>query len=130
MFDFTDRLVTYEHAALLKQLGFQQKETNSGYHTTEMVYGIDADENGDHHICHRYPACYEFDRHICAPTQNVARRWIKEMYHLDIFVESGGNSDYNVRVHGKWLGTGYKTYDDAMEDGIDFILVKKIYNDI
>ena len=83
----TEDYVSFEVASLLKDKGFPQKMKNSGYFATEMVYGITELEDGTHHLCHQYPACYDFDNHICAPTLQMAMKWLREVHNLVIQIE-------------------------------------------
>ena len=79
--------VSFETADLMRMKGFPQKRENSGYYATEMVYGITEQDDGTHHLCHQYPACYHFDDHICAPTLQMAMKWLREMYKCCIVID-------------------------------------------
>lgn len=124
--------VSFETARLLKEKGFQQKEDNSGYHTTEMVYGINADEEGNHHFAHRYPAgVYNFDGYICAPTLQMATRWLREVHHVHVEVSYYWNEGHyyfslistrDGDGKNRYFSQSYDTYEDAVEAGITICL--------
>ena len=141
----TEDYVSFEVASLLKDKGFSQKMKNSGYFATEMVYGITELEDGTHHLCHQYPACYDFDNHICAPTIQMAMKWLREVHDLHIMVNCVGKVNYDpiiqrfdvkdFEVDGVEVGTtkliggkyvnvrrGFKTYELACEAAIKYCL--------
>lgn len=79
--------VSFETADLMRNKGFPQKRENSGYYATEMVYGITEQDDGTHHLCHQYPACYHFDDHICAPTLQMAMKWLRKEHNIYISID-------------------------------------------
>ena len=135
----TEDYVSFEVASLLKDRGFPQKMKNSGYFATEMVYGITELEDGTHHLCHQYPACYDFDNHICAPTLQMAMKWLREVHNLVIqielidFLEHGEVWLYCVidrktikQLTGRDEDFTEHSYEDACEEGIKYCLEKLI----
>ncbi len=142
-----EEYVSFETARLLKEKGFQQKEDNSGYHTTEMVYGLHASKDGSHHFAHRYPAgAYNFDSYICAPTLQMAMRWLREVkglviipdycrllyyptpYYFHIYTTTGDNGgrDSDKSPADPYYDYKYKTYEEACEAAIKYCLEKLI----
>lgn len=131
----TEDYVSFEVASLLKDRGFPQKMKNSGYFATEMVYGITELEDGTHHLCHQYPACYDFDNYICAPTLQMAMKWLREIHNLfvDIYYDYDFREGYKFSIHKLIKGTtlethneNYSTYEQACEEGIKYCLEKLI----
>lgn len=142
----SEQYVSFETAMLLKEKGFQQKEDNSGYHATQMVYCIHESEDGSHFFANRYPAgAYDFDSYICAPTQQMAMRWLREVHDLHIMVNCVGKVNYDpliqrfdgkdFEVEGKQAGTtrridgklvnvrrGFPSYEEACEAAIKHCL--------
>ena len=127
----TEDYVSFEVASLLKDKGFSQKMKNSGYFATEMVYGITELEDGTHHLCHQYPACYNFDNHICAPTLQMAMKWLRETYHIFIRIIQSHIEYCTYEIyynHGDFYTPRmyYNTYEEACEEGIKHCLEKLI----
>lgn len=141
--------VSFEIADLMRMKGFPQKRENSGYYATEMVYGITEQDDGTHHLCHQYPACYHFDDHICAPTLQMAMKWLRLVHNI-LIVINGNPSDSLLYIsiykkdpyYDEWVPaesdtslvyTGetiyeknFKKYEDACEAAIKHCLTKII----
>lgn len=136
--------VPFEIAKLLKEKGFPQKQENSGYYATEMVYCTTESKDGTHHFCHQYPACcdkkYEY---ICAPTLQMAMKWLRQNHNLhvdsSIYIDTDGDSEHEYsytywdwtifnsesgrRVAEPQIGCGrYDTYEQSCIAGIKHCL--------
>lgn len=132
----TEDYVSFEVASLLKDRGFPQKMKNSGYFATEMVYSIAELEDGTHHLCHQYPACYDFDNYICAPTLQIAMKWLREVYNIHIVLSPNkqmgnlyGNiifTNKNGELQPQPCNFFFGTYEQACEEGIKYCLEKLI----
>ena len=127
--------VSFETADLMRMKGFPQKRENSGYYATEMVYGITEQDDGTHHLCHQYPACYHFDDHICAPTLQMAIKWLIKKYNIFIcvlFLEESNGYGYTIEniIEKKYIATSksssYNEPEDACEAAIKHCLTKII----
>lgn len=127
--------VSFETADLMRMKGFPQKRDNSGYYATEMVYGITEQDDGTHHLCHQYPACYHFDDHICAPTLQIAIKWLRKKYNIFIcvlFLEESNGYGYTIEniIEKKYIATSknssYNEPEDACEEAIKHCLTKII----
>lgn len=85
MATISEDYVSFETAKLFKDKGFQQIQDNCGYFTTEMIYSINVDDNGEHHFAHQYPAgVYNKDKYIAAPTLQMAMKWLREVHNINI----------------------------------------------
>lgn len=81
--------VSFETANLLEEKGFPQLQDNCGYFTTEMIYSRNVDKNGEHHFVHQYPAgVYNKDKYIAAPTLQMAMKFLRKVYGIDIEVRT------------------------------------------
>ena len=99
--------VSFGTAKLLKKKGFQQKQENSGYYTTEMVYCIAESKDGTHHFCHQYPACCDkTNEYIAAPTLQTAMKWLREVHKVHIIAEPclGEGNEPNLSFN-RWFWT-------------------------
>lgn len=123
---------SFKVAFLLKEKGFQQKKDNCGYYATEMVYSIKEDDDGNHHFCHQYPACCDKEGgYICAPTLQMAMRWLREEHFIFIqpqhFWKANLYECYPLSIkNGEHLNNfhlGYfNTYEEACEETIKYCL--------
>ena len=128
----TEDYVSFEVAKLLKEKGFPQMEENSVYHTTEIVYSINADKEGVHHLTHRYPAVYDINNYICAPTLQMTMKWLREEHNIHIKVHCSGNRNYLVYAQSLVTAfndfciestTGsFNSYEQACEEAIKYCL--------
>ena len=123
--------VSFETAKLLKDKGFQQMRDNCGYFTTDMVYSISADKEGEHHFANQYPAgVFNKDKYIAAPTQQMAMRWLREIKHIHIATEPyAGYKTHSCFIWKNGMGINwqtsfhtFKTYEEACEEAIKFSL--------
>jgi len=124
--------VSFETAKLLKEKGFQQLQDNCGYFITEMVYSIDADDNDEHHFAHQYPAgVYNKDKYIAAPTLQMAMKWLREVYQIDIqvFRHIRGKRitfyariEQNTHLEHQDKCNLYQSYEQACEAAIKYCL--------
>lgn len=137
MATITEDYVSFETAKLLKEKGFQQLQDNCGYFTTEMVYSIDTDDDGEHHFAHQYPAgVYNKDKYIAAPTLQMAMKWLREVHNLCVEpyrTASGylytiskiwtGSEIYSDEFNGDDEASGqWTTYEKACEAAIKYCL--------
>ena len=122
--------VSFEVAKLLKEKGFPQIEENSSYYVTEMVYSINADKKGVHHLTHRYPAMYDINNYICAPTLQMAMKWLRKKQKINIEIHYnryGENYRYLIIYKPvvlddiRSLGV-YFHYEEAAEAAIQYCL--------
>jgi len=123
--------VSFQIARLLKEKGFQQLQDNCGYFTTEMVYSINVDDNGEHHFAHQYPAgVYNKDEYIAAPTLQMAMKWLREVHKIHIAFYPYGeyscdNYQFDVYKDNELVVSkddGYITYEQAVEAAIKYCL--------
>lgn len=121
--------VSFEVAKLLKEKGFQQMQDDCKYQTTEMIYSISVNDKGEHHFAHRYPAgVYNPEDYICAPTQQMAMRWLREIKHIHIATEPyNGYETHACFIWKNGIGINwqkpfhtFKTYEEACEEAIKF----------
>ena len=131
--------VSFEVAKLLKEKGFPQIEQNSGYNVTEMVYSINADKKGVHHLTHRYPAVYDINNYICAPTLQMAMKWLREVRNIFIQVDYIWSPKalytYTFDIHNMKnsrsifstpYGESFDSYEEACEAAIKYCLTNLI----
>lgn len=135
--------VSFETAKLLKEKGFQQLQDNCRYFTTEMIYSINVDDNGEHHFVHQYPAgVYNKDNYIAAPTLQMVMKWLREVHnlHCDIgydfrvgwknkitsLKETVIDHDIEMKTYLPYKTVNYPSYEDACEDAIKYCLKELI----
>jgi len=130
----TEDYVSFETAKLLKEKGFQQLQDNCGYFTTEMIYSINVDDNGEHHFAHQYPAgVYNKDKYIAAPTIQMAMKWLREEHKLHIWIahklKQNKGLPWYYEIHNIETGTVVKigdvvcgSYEVACEAAIRYCL--------
>ena len=128
--------VSFEIAKLLKEKGFPQKQENSGYYATEMVYCTTESKDGTHHFCHQYPACCDKNyEYICAPTLQMAMKWLREEKNIFIVIEPHAYDYINEKnssyVYSLWQGDNYyenpelksyPSYEEAVEAALKYVL--------
>ena len=123
----TEDYVSFEVAKLLKEKGFQQLQDNCGYFTTEMIYSINVDDNGEHHFAHQYPAgVYNKDKYIAAPTLQMAMKWLREVHNIvcNIDIESRNFYYYGIfiirsSVEAQYQLTSQKPYFETYEEACE-----------
>lgn len=126
----TEDYVSFEIAKLLKEKGFD--EATNGY------YPIVGKAKESFHKGAAYRWNYFSDRGIAAPTLQMATKWLREVHHLEIYLEhdaiqEDNNWWYQIGKYTKGFihiehesGSDYTTYEEACETAIQYCLEKLI----
>lgn len=115
-----ENYVSFETAKLLKEKGFNEE--------TRKYYPVKGDATGRLMDGSEYPHNHS-QVQICAPTLQMATKWLREKHNFHIWVEPNHDKEglYNAHVKvGWWLnnwgGVGYNTYEKACEAAIKYCL--------
>ena len=122
----TEDYVNYELAKLLKEKGFDENT-----HCQYLVSGAHYGEIGEYNITDRSRNPEWF---IQAPTLQMAMKWLREVHHLEIYLEhdaiqENNNWWYGIGKYTKGCisiqyesGSDYATYELASETAIKYCL--------
>ncbi len=116
-----EKLISFETAKLAKEKDFPQNISQSFFNNNGQFYP---------YPCH-WVTITEGGL-FSAPTQSLLQKWLREVHNIDVNVyvmDPKGN--WQVRVTNIILGAtrlnyepciDYKTYEDALEEGLSFSL--------
>ena len=121
-----DDFVTYELAVKLKELGFDWKclywyHPNEDDKTKRFRMSTEMDHNF-------------YKRGISAPTLSLAQKWLREIHHIDVDIDSvyhkldtGDKIMYglhigNQKTFRQVFYQNYETYEQALSEGLDVAL--------
>ena len=94
------------------ELGYRGSDTSSYEESTITIKDL-------LQVYYKYPAK---DKLYQAPTQSLLQKWLIEKYYVHIEIDALGQSNYHLKcgIIGKILSidNGYKTYEEALEDGL------------
>lgn len=108
-----DEFITFEIAKLAKEKGFVLKTGINYYSDKENDMAMSYDLNNINH----YPC----------ETQSLLQRWLREKHNLDVIVLPklkdlgkfyGGYVDKNDQQINHSYGSNFKTYEEALEEGL------------
>lgn len=113
------RLVTFEQAKALKELGFPQGTTNKFYYKS-------TDETFDYWDIQQYSTEKDF---CAAPVLELVAKWLREEKDIDLWVRrlyswtpKEGTRKVGYHFEGDWqteVITRYPTYEEALNAGVD-----------
>lgn len=117
-----ERYVSYETAALMKSLGFYVNWCNQWYNNKEQ----------DGH-----PVSVGFKNCVPAATQQMAMEWIRDIYHILIYVDYNGDigqycwavTDTESGEARPYDGFG-DTYPETVENALQYVMKYVIPKDI
>jgi hypothetical protein len=106
-----DELVTKETALLAKEKGFDCRNEDS--------YWSYLNENST-------AMCYHEKTCVLHPTQSLLQRWLREVHNIIVFVapfkdhaaDVNDPLEWNYAIYGKSIGRDLKSYEEALEKGL------------
>lgn len=120
-----DTRITFKTAKLAKEKGFPQEPNRRKV----PYYNYKGEFNGDvTDFIRKYlrgEDTSDFES-VSAPTQSLLAKWLREEYNIDINIITkhkdlgkfyGGFIDTNNKIN-KSIGSNYKTYEEALEIGL------------
>ena len=122
----TEDYVSFETAKLLKEKGFDEKCTH--FFKNEN-YLVDMEYSNYHHVQN-----HELIDEYTAPTLQMAMKWLREVHHLEIYLEhdaiqENNNWWYQIGKYTKGCifilhesHSDYPTYEGACETAIKYCL--------
>lgn len=124
----TEDYVSFEVAKLLKEKGFASKVLDDGTYAEECRNSYDI-YTGDF-----LPHCVKHGGQVNAPTLQVAMKWLRNTFHLEIYpfhdaIQENNDWWYRIERYSKGCGLTehesdviYKTYEEASEAAIKYCL--------
>jgi hypothetical protein len=113
-----NEIITFKTAKLANEKEFNISQ-DCGYESNGTYF----DNSQDYDGC-KFGYCKEI---YLAPTQSMLQRWLREKHQIDIIILPklkdlgkfyGGYIDNDVKMIHKSYGSNFKTYEEALEEGL------------
>ena len=129
----TEDYVSFETAKLLKEKGFD--EITFTWYTGKGKLCFGKNNFDDYHMNHLSNMATAIDKNKCsAPTLQMAMKWLREDYNIDVAIYPYGeyscnNYQFDVYIDNNLViskDDGYVSYEQACETAIKYCLEKLI----